>query len=245
MSPDRSRQPVPVVGSRVEDGGKELGLLLERLYRRRFSEGDLRQMREVWRVLVERFFQRRIEPDSTVLDIGAGACLFINHVRARRRIAMDANPDLVTHAAPGVETVVSDDLSLREIADGSVDHVFLSNFLEHLPDYLAVLGLLAGIHRKLRPGGSLMVLQPNFRLAPRRYFDFVDHRVILTDASLVEALEVAGFEVRELRARFLPFTSKSSLPKRAWMVSLYLRLRPAQWLLGAQTFVRAVKPARP
>jgi SAM-dependent methyltransferase len=218
--------------------------MLERLYRRRFSEHDLREMRDVWRVLVEQFFQRRIEPGATVLDIGAGACLFINHVRAARRIALDANPDVVSHAAPGVEALVTGDLSLREVADGSVDHAFLSNFLEHLPDYLAVLELLARIHSKLRPGGSLMVLQPNFRLAPGRYFDFVDHQVILTDASLVEALEVAGFEVRERRARFLPFTSKSILPKRAWMVSLYLRLRPAQWLLGAQSFVRAVKPAR-
>jgi SAM-dependent methyltransferase len=237
-------QPVPGVGSRADSSGRhDLSPLLERLYRRRFSEHDLREMRDVWRVLVEEFFQRRIEPGATVLDIGAGACLFINHVRAARRIALDANPDLLKQAAPGVEAFVTRDLSLREVADGSVDHAFLSNFLEHLPDYLAVLELLAGIHRKLRPGGSLMVLQPNFRLAPGRYFDFVDHRVILTDASLVEALEVAGFEVRERRARFLPFTSKSRLPKRAWMVSLYLRLRPAQWLLGGQSFVRAVKPA--
>jgi SAM-dependent methyltransferase len=238
-------QPVPGVGSRADSSGRQdVSRLLERLYRRRFSEHDLREMRDVWRVLVEEFFQRRIEPAATVLDIGAGACLFINHVRAARRIALDANPDLLTYAAPGVEALVTQDLSLREVADGSVDHAFLSNVLEHLPDYLAILELLAAIHRKLRPGGSLMVLQPNFRLAPLRYFDFVDHRVILTDASLVEALEVAGFEVREVRARFLPFTSKSSLPKRAWMVSLYLRLRPAQWLLGAQSFVRAVKPAR-
>jgi SAM-dependent methyltransferase len=221
----------------------ELGTLLTRLYRRRFSEAELRDMREVWRVLVERFFQERIEPDSTVLDLGAGACLFINHVRARRRIALDANPDLIKYAAPGVETLVTDDLSLAQITDGSIGHVFLSNFLEHLPDYLDVLRLLAVVHRKLRAGGSLLILQPNFRLAPGRYFDYLDHRVILTDASLVEALEVVGFEIRELRARFLPFTSKSKLPRRPWMVALYLRLRPAQWLMGAQSFVCATKPA--
>ena len=39
--------------------------------------------------------------------------------------------------------------------------------------------------------GSLF-LQPNFRLAYRRYFDFVDHRVILTDRSLVEGKRLAG-----------------------------------------------------
>jgi len=88
-----------------------------------------------------------------------------------------------------------------------------------------------------------MILQPNFRLAAKRYFDFLDRRVILTDKSLVEALEVVGFEIRELRTRGLPFTSKSALPKWEWAVSLYLRLRPAQWLLGKQTYVGAVRPA--
>ena len=220
----------------------DLPAILERLYARRFSEANLAELRGVWRALVRGFFQARIRPQATVVDLGAGACLFINEVRAARRIALDANPDVVRRAAPGVEAVVTTDLSLRELDDASVGHVFLSNFLEHLPDFRAVLTLLATVRRKLEPGGTLLVLQPNFRLEPRRYFDFVDHRVILTDASLVEALEVAGYEVRELRARFLPFTSKSSLPKWPWLVSLYLRLPPAQWLLGKQTFVVAARP---
>lgn len=219
----------------------ELAPVLERLYRHRFSEKDLQQMRTVWNTLVRGFFQRRIAPDSTVVDLGAGACLFINAVRAERRIALDANPDVVRHAAPGVEAVITQDLSLRELEDGKVGHVFVSNFLEHLADHIAILRLLTAIHRKLKPGGTLMILQPNFRLEPTRYFDFLDHRVILTDASLIEALEVVGFEIREVRRRFLPFTSKSRLPKWPWTVSLYLWFRPAQWLLGKQTYVMAAK----
>ncbi len=220
----------------------ELESVLERLYRRRFDATDLREMAVVWRVLVRDFFQQRIPPGATVLDVGAGACLFINQVEAARRIALDANPDVVRHAASGVEPVVSRDLALAEVSDGSVDVAFLSNFLEHLDDHLQILGLLSAVHRKLRPGGSLMVLQPNFRLQPGRYFDFLDHRVALTDASLVEALEVVGFRVTERRVRFLPFTSKSRLPRWGWLVAAYLRLPPAQWLLGKQTFVRGVKP---
>jgi len=137
---------------------------------------------------------------------------------------------------------VTSDLSLSEIPDQGVGHVFLSNFLEHLSDYHQVLELLATIRRKLEPGGTLLVLQPNFRLVPRTYFDFIDHQVILTDRSLVEALAVAGYEVRELRARFLPLTSKSSLPKWPFAISLYLRLRPLQWLFAGQTFVVAARP---
>jgi SAM-dependent methyltransferase len=229
-----TKEPAGAPGLGIED-------VLQRLYERRFSPEDLREMSAVWGVLVRDFFQKRIDPLSTVVDVGAGACLFINAVRAARRIAVDANPDVKRHAAPGVEAVVSSDLGLRELRDGTADCVFLSNFLEHLDDYRTALALLLAVRRVLRPGGSVMVLQPNFRLVPRRYFDFVDHRLVLTDASLVEALEVTGFTIAERRARFLPFTSKFRLPKRPWMVRLYLRLPPAQWLLGGQAYVRATR----
>ena len=221
----------------------ELGRTLERLYRQRFSVADLSEMRGVWRVLVRDFFQSRLRPGRVVVDVGAGPCLFINEVRADRRIALDANPEVVRFAAPGVEAHVTSDLSLKELSDGEAGHVFLSNVLEHLPDYRSVLELLATIRRKLEPGGTVLILQPNFRLAPRRYFDFIDHQVILTDRSLVEALSVAGFEILELRVRFLPFTSKSPLPRWPVLVRLYLRLRPLQWLLAGQTFVVAARPA--
>ena len=101
---------------------------------------------------------------------------------------------------------------------------------------------LGGNSVVLEPGGTLLVLQPNFRLTPGRYFDFVDHTLILTDASLVEALEVSGFEIAEKRVRFLPFTSKSKVPKWPGAVKAYLRFPPARWLLGKQTFIVARKP---
>lgn len=101
-----------------------LAAVLQRLYRTRFSADDLGRMRKVWRVLVRRFFQKRIRRESTVLDIGAGPCLFINEVQARRRIARDANPDVREYAAYGVEAVVIDNLSLDEIVDETIDSLF-------------------------------------------------------------------------------------------------------------------------
>ena len=213
------------------------------LYRRRFPPAELEEMRGVWRVLVRDFFGPRIPERGTVVDVGAGPCLFINEVKAARRIAVDANPTLAQSAAPGVEAVVDGDVDLPSVPDGTADTVFMSNFLEHLASPAEVLRALCAARRILRTGGELLVLQPNFRLCPERYFDFVDHAVIVTDRGLVEGLEATGFEVRELRVRFLPFTSKSRLPKWPWAVSLYLKIRPLQWLLGGQTFVRArVRP---
>ena len=219
----------------------DLAPILQRIYENRFPPREIEAMRGVWRVLVRDFFQSRVRRDATVLDVGAGACLFINEVDARRRIAIDANPNLVNFAATGVEAIVTQDLSLTEVPGGSVGHAFLSNVLEHMPDFLGVLGLLGAIHAKLEPLGTLLILQPNFRLLSGRYFDFIDHQVILTDASLREALESVGFEIVEQRIRFLPYTSKSALPKWPWLVRLYLKLRPAQWLFGKQTFIVARK----
>jgi len=197
----------------------DLAPILQRIYENRFPPDEIEAMRGVWGVLVRDFFQSRVRSDATVLDVGAGACLFINEVTARRRIAIDANPNLANFAAAGVEAIVTQDLSLAQVLDASIGHAFLSNVLEHMPSFLGVLGLLGAIHAKL------------------------EHQVILTDASLREALESVGFEITEERIRFLPFTSKSALPKWPWLVRLYLKLRPVQWLFGKQTFVVARKRA--
>jgi hypothetical protein len=42
-----------------------------------------------------------------------------------------------------------------------------------------------------------------------------------------------------MKVRFLPYTTESRLPISAALIRLYLRLPPAQYLLGKQTFVVA------
>ena len=59
----------------------------------------------------------------------------------------------------------------------------------------------------------------------------------------IEAHRRIAFDLNpEVRARFLPFTSKSLLPQHPVLVRLYLKLRPAQWLLGRQSWIVAVRP---
>lgn len=131
---------------------------------------------------------------------------------------------------------------LSSLADSSVDVAFASNFFEHLPDKQEFLTTLQEIRRVLRPGGRILILQPNIRFLRGEYWDFLDHHIPLTDRTLVEALELVGMHVDEVRPRFLPYTTKSRLPQHPWLVKLYLRVPLAQWLLGRQAWVVATKP---
>lgn len=208
---------------------------LEKCYANRFSDqADQRQ--RVWQVLV-RYFQQWIGPEDTVLDLGAGYCEFINNVRAKQRYALDLNPTTKTAAHPDV-SVISHDVTLPwPMADRSVNVVFSSNFLEHLPDKPAVLHCLREAHRVLVPDGKIILLGPNIRFCSEVYWDFFDHYVPLSDRSIVEALELAQFDVVKVVDRFLPFTMRSSLPTHPVLVWLYLQLPIAWKILGSQFVV--------
>jgi SAM-dependent methyltransferase len=217
----------------------------------RFSERELRVREGTWRVLCADFLQRYVAPGATVVDVGAGDGLFLRHIRAGRRIAVDVAASIEALAREGIEVRIAPATAFATGLEGSADVVFMSNLLEHLSDRGAVLAVLRECRRALAPGGRLLVLQPNIRYAGAAYWDFFDHQIPLTDASLAEALVLAGLEVVERRARFLPY-SAASLPwlPPAWvpaLVRVYLRL-PWLWrIFGAQCFVvaRTAEPARP
>jgi 2-polyprenyl-3-methyl-5-hydroxy-6-metoxy-1,4-benzoquinol methylase len=118
---------------------------------------------------------------------------------------------------------------------GHFGTIFMSNYLEHLESSDAVIDQLRVASELLRPGGRVMVLQPNIRLVGPRYWDFIDHRVALTERSLLEAAELAGLGTVDLVTRFLPYSTKGRLPTAPSLVRGYLRFRPAWWLLGKQT----------
>jgi len=114
--------------------------------------------------------------------------------------------------------------------------------LEHLPSPADVIEQLRVTTRLLRPGGSVMVLQPNIRLVGGAYWDFIDHKVALTERSLTEAAELAGLTTSRVITRFLPFTTKSRLPQHPLAVRTYLALRPAWFVLGKQTLYLGRRP---
>jgi ubiquinone/menaquinone biosynthesis C-methylase UbiE len=210
---------------------------LERIYGKRFGL-DMAFRQKMWRVLCRRFFQRFVPPESTVMEVGAGYCEFINTIQARRKIAVDLNPATAEMAAQGVEVVLTTATDLSAIPDGSIDVAFASNFFEHISrdDILLTMREVA---RTLRPGGRFLVLQPNIRYCARDFWMFFDHITPLDQHSLTEALEMCGFQPLKTIVRFLPYSTKGKLPKSLFLVRAYLAV-PLVWrFLGQQTFVVA------
>lgn len=215
---------------------------LKDLYRNRFPESALAEKNALWRVICSVFLSRYVRPSDSVVDIGAGYCEFINNIEARDKTAVDLNPDVARFANPGIRIINESCMSISTLETSSVDIVFMSNFLEHLPDKQLVLATFIESLRILKPGGKVLILQPNIRFVGGEYWDFFDHHTPLTDRSLVEALELAGFDIQEVIPRFLPYTTRSALPQSTWLVNLYLRVPLAWRVLGKQAFVVATKP---
>lgn len=215
---------------------------LQRVYQVRFSEGGKKAKARIWKVLVQYYFQRGIEPSYTILDLGCGFGEFLNNVRCGRRIGVDLNPDSRKYLQPEVEFHIGNAGHLDFLPDQSIDLVFTGNLLEHLADKREVERMLNEVWRVLRYGGYLVAMGPNLRFMTGAYWDFWDHAVPITDRFLTEMLEVLGFHILARIPRFLPFTTCSSLPKSPRLLKCYLMLAMLWPLLGRQFLIRARKP---
>jgi SAM-dependent methyltransferase len=210
---------------------------VESIYRNRFL-GQLEFRKAMWKVLCHDFFQRYFPPECTVVEIGAGYCEFINSIRALNKIAVDINPEITKYAEPDIQVIQSTSTDLSGITPVSVDRVFTSNFFEHLsrPEILAT---LAEIRRILKPGGMIVILQPNFRYCYRDYYMFFDHISALDHRSMEEVLNITGFITQEIIPQFLPYTTHGNLPSSLFLLKVYLRL-PFLWkIFGGQMFLVA------
>ena len=201
----------------------------------------------VWRAIAA-YVQRWVHKDDGLLEWGAGYGEFSAAVEAKRKWALDMNPALVSHWGAGVAPLIQSALEPLPLPSGSLGTALASNFFEH---FTLEQGeqILRETWRMLRVGGRLIVVQPNFRLEPRRYFDDYTHRTAYTDNGFCDFLRANGFRVVHVEPRFTPFSMKSRLPTAGWLIKLYLALpwRPfaGQFLVVAEKVSGATADQHP
>jgi SAM-dependent methyltransferase len=186
----------------------------------RFSAHPAREA--LWQVLCGHL-ERDFPAHDAVLELGGAYCNFINNVKARTKHVVDLFPDLHQYAGPNVYAHVQSCTNLDFLPPAFFDVVFASNLLEHLTRE-ETKQTLESVLRVLKPSGRLLLIQPNFRLSFRHYFDDYTHIQIFTDTGLQDLLNSSGFVCEKVLGRFMPFSLKSAGPKWPWLLRVYLAL---------------------
>lgn len=204
-------------------------------YRIRFTKMEQYRI-DVWKILCNDYFSRFVPPQAHVLDLGSGWGEFINNITAARKYAMDLNPDTRQHLSGEIRFMHQDCSQTWQIQPESLDVVFSSNFLEHLPDKAHVERTMAEAYRCLRRGGVIILFGPNIKYVPGAYWDFWDHFIPITELSLVELLKMKNFSILSSIPRFLPYSMSTGKRPPLFLVKLYLRM-PIVWPLFGKQFL--------
>jgi SAM-dependent methyltransferase len=211
-----------------------------RMYAYRFRDVDQAGREAVWREIA-RYIHGRLGQPKRVLDPAAGRGEFITAVPAAERWGVDLVRQGDLESA-GVKMIISDIMD-ADLPPDYFDGVFLSNFLEHLPDQNGVAAVLAKLFAATEPGGRIAIMGPNIRYCAKEYWDCADHTVALSHVGVAEHVYTAGFEVESVAPRFLPFSFRGVLPPSQRLTRTYLNA-PALWrLLGKQFLVVGRRPA--
>jgi SAM-dependent methyltransferase len=213
----------------------------QRLYEYRFRGIDQDARAAVWSEIGP-FVYARLGAPARVLDPAAGRCEFLNAIPAAERWGVDLVAYEERWAEPGITLVTGDAMEV-DLPPDYFGGVWVSNFLEHLPDQETVAAFLERMLGTLAPGGRIAVMGPNFRYCAKEYFDCADHSVVLTHVGVEEHLYAAGFEIESVAPRFLPYSFRGRLPASAALTRRYLAT-PAAWrLLGKQFLAIGRRPA--
>jgi ubiquinone/menaquinone biosynthesis C-methylase UbiE len=215
-------------------------IVLQEEYQKRFEENAQYRDR-VWKILCRDFLSRYVNDTFTILDLGAGWGEFSRNIKARKKFAMDLNPDCGKRVHGHAEFIQQDCSVEWLLQSETLDVVFTSNFLEHLPNKAAIDSALAEAFRCLKKGGAIICIGPNIRFVPGVYWDYWDHHVPLSDRSMAEALDLRGFSIKEVVPRFLPYTMSGGTNPPLLAVKAYVRM-PWVWpIFGKQFLVVAQK----
>ncbi|OGG05893.1 hypothetical protein A3D05_03145 [Candidatus Gottesmanbacteria bacterium RIFCSPHIGHO2_02_FULL_40_24] len=215
--------------------------ILSDLYSVRYSEEEKRLKKNYWKILCEDFFQKFIDKNATVLDLAAGHCEFINNIKGFKKYAVDIDSRIKKYADKNVAVIIAPAEKLPANLTQQIDVVFMGCFLEHLPSKDAIVKVFHNIFRILKPGGKLIILNPNFRFSTAEYWDYFDHLIPVSDRSIIELLKAMKYKIDYYLPKFVPNTIKDKLPKSPYLLKLYLRMPYLFPIFGKQMFIVARK----
>ena len=212
---------------------------LSQIYENRFY-GIENYRNNVWKILVSNFFSKWIDSQGHILDLGCGYGEFINNVNCKARYAMDLNPKVKNYLKEDICFIKQDCSSSCDIESNSLDLVFSSNFFEHLPNKKSLNSTIVEIKKALKPDGLMIAMGPNIKTLKGTYWDFWDHHVPLSDASINELLELHNFSVLKIISKFLPYNMVRVRKHPLFLVSLYLKV-PLFWTIFGKQFLIIAK----
>lgn len=175
--------------------------------------------KRVWRAITEHL-QRYIPKESSVLELGAGYCDFINQIIANKKTALDFDESSEQYKGEDVRFVKGSVLDFVPME--KYDVVFASNFLEHFT-IKENETILKTIYQSLPKKGKLILVQPNYYYCYRNYFDDYTHKTVFSHNNIIDFLRANKFRVNFVKRRFLPFSFKSHLPASYLLTKMYLK----------------------
>lgn len=140
-------------------------------------------------------FAPHIRPSDRVLDFGCGGGHLLANIQCREKMGIEVNAAAREYVESLGIPVVS---SVSEIPDHWGDVIISNHALEHCAHPLLE---LRGLHRKLRPGGSIVFVVPceSFKLGYRTG-DMNHHLYSWSPMAIANLFTEAGFEVEESKA---------------------------------------------
>jgi SAM-dependent methyltransferase len=213
---------------------------LQRIYVNRFNKTKAYRF-QVWNVIVKYTLQKYIQKEDTVLDLGCGYGEFINNIEARKKYAIDLNPDTCNHLYKNITFIEQDCSKEWPLENDILNVIFTSNFFEHLPNKESLSKTLEQAYRCLKKDGLIIAMGPNIKYLDGQYWDFWDHYISLTDRSLVELLINRGFTIVKVHDKFLPYTMVGRRQFYPLFIKIYLRVKLFWKIFGKQFLVIAKK----